>query len=181
MKASAKALSVLTIALICLSCATGPPAPPKWDYEEGAIKLKIRADPQLNAYAGVAHTLHLCVYQLRSPNAFNQLADTRNGLYQLLECESFDHSVANAKQAVLHPGDEWNRVLDRAEGTKYVAIAAGYYRLEKEKILRLVEIPVVEDTALSPSQSPVLKPGMLDIAVWLGPTEILQLERTREP
>jgi len=82
------------------SCAAKQLPPPESAYEEGAIKVHVKADPKLNLSDGKAHTLLVCVYQLKDPNALNQLSGDDDGLYRLLECGLFDASVAGAKRLI---------------------------------------------------------------------------------
>ena len=77
MKKVVVALLVLTASFLFVSCgAKQPPVMQKveFGYEKGAVLLNLKADPQLNLYQGSPHTLSLCIYQLRDPNGFNQLA-----------------------------------------------------------------------------------------------------------
>ena len=75
------------------------------------------------------HPLHSCVYQLKDLNAFIKLTGYSDGLRELLDyrCATFDASAAAPMD--IQPEQELTLTLDRAEGVKYVAIAAGYYEL----------------------------------------------------
>lgn len=142
-------------ALILCSCANkpvqvnkgggeAPPPPPlsSIPYEKESLVLNIKSDPQLNLYQGGPHTLALCTYQLRDPNAFNQTAEERNGFSTLMECEKFDASVLNSKRFSIQPGSAKQYVLNRAEGARYLGIVAGYYSPpSKERVIRLYQIP----------------------------------------
>lgn len=108
--------------------------------QNGPMTLLIKADPQLNRYGKSAHTLLLCLYQLKDPNGFNQLAQERDGLSKLMECGRFDASVVNARQLVLQPGQELKEVRDRAEGARYLGIATGYFGTGKEKVTDLLPL-----------------------------------------
>lgn len=156
------------------SCASAPVEPVKWGYEKDAIELHAKADKLLNYKNKKAHALVVCVYQLTTPNAFNQLADNREGLYTLLECSNFDPaSVSVSKQIVVSPGKDVNIKLDRAEGAKYVALVAGYYAtIEKDKITRLYQIPEIKETKGFFRKTTTVKPGKLDIDLILGSKQI---------
>lgn len=162
--------------LVLFSCAAKVLPPPQWSYEKDAIKLGIIADPLLNLDDGTAHTLHVCVYQLKDPNGFNQLANDPDGLYKLLDCGVFDQSVAASKRLIVNPGEKTTLVLDRAENAKYLAIVAGYYGLLKDRITRLVEIPVIisEEGVFAKKRKNI--PGRLDVSVFLGPQQIDKIE-----
>ena len=51
-----------------------------WSYQPNSIQLRFKSDPQLNMYDGKAHALTICLYQLATPNAFNDLAQSQSGL-----------------------------------------------------------------------------------------------------
>jgi len=164
--------------LVACACASQPVAPPSdWRYEKEAIQLNLKAATQLNLYEGAPHTLLVCVYQLRDPNAFNQLAEDKDGLYKLLECSRFDGSVASAKRLIVHPGQDMALALDRGEGAKYVAIVAGYYRLEKEGTVRLYDIPWVVEKKGFVKRTKTSKPAVLTIDLVLGSQGLYRVYR----
>lgn len=145
---------------------------PETRYEKNAIRLELKSDPKLNLNQGMPHPLLVCVYQLRDPNSFNQLANDEDGLYKLLECSLFDMSVVSSKRITVHPGQDMKVSLDRAEDAKYVAVVAGYYLIRKERITRLFEIPVVEKRRGFLWLNKYATLGILDIQLTLGPRQI---------
>ena len=173
MNKSIVTMAVLISFLMILSCASAPMLPPEWRYEKEAIKLTLQADPQLNLYNNMAHTLQLCVYQLKDPNGFNQLTETEEGLYKLLEGSMFDASVANFKRLNMSPGQSMPFTMDRAEGAKYIGIAAGYATIQKDRITRLIDIPViiVEEGSGFKKQM-VSRPEIINLKLRLGPQQI---------
>jgi type VI secretion system VasD/TssJ family lipoprotein len=174
-KTAMMVMSVMLM-LIMFSCAKKTLPPPQWTYEKDAVKIEIQADTLLNQDNGKAHTLSLCLYQLRDPNGFNQLSQDREGLYRLLECKLFDAGVASSKRLIVNPGETTTLVMDRAENAKYLAVAAGYYTIEKERIIRLIDIPVVIEKKGFISREQKQKPGMLDATLFLGPEQIEKIE-----
>ncbi len=151
---------------------SSPPPPVEWRYAKDAIRLHLQGDPKLNLFQGDAHTLMVCVYNLGDPNAFNHLVGEKEGLTKLLECGRFDPSVASSKRLVVQPGQELTESLDRAEGAKYVGFVAGYFSFQKEKMVRLFSIPLLEETqgVLFRTKSSI--PAVLNIDLYLGPQEI---------
>jgi type VI secretion system VasD/TssJ family lipoprotein len=125
-------------------------AKPAIPYEKESIILNIRSDPQLNRYQGQPHSLALCTYQMKDPNAFNQLADERNGLSRLMDCERFDGSVLSSKRIIVHPARQLKELRDRAEGARYLGIVAGYYPLEKNRVMLLYPLPFPSSKGGSP-------------------------------
>ena len=135
-------------------------------FKKEALTIQINADAQLNQFERNAHTLFLCIYQLKDPNAFNQLAQEKDGLPKLLECSRFDGSVANAKQFVVQPGQQMKEVRDRAEGARYIGLATGYYGTGREKVTEL--------SALLPGKAN--DPAGATVSIDLGPHEISSLK-----
>lgn len=175
MKHYLNALFLVIVCSLIYACASQPLPAPEWQYEKEAIKLHLKADPQLNLEAGTPHTLLICVYQLKDPNAFNQLTGDNDGIYKLLECGLFDAAVATTKRLFARPGQDINIVLDRAEGAKYLAIVAGYFTLQKDRMIRLFEIPVVVEKKGFIKRKKIQKPGPLNIELILGPQQILRV------
>ena len=154
------------------SCASKPLPPPEMSYDDNAIKIHAKADPQLNSKGGKPHTLMICVYQLKDPNAFNQFAGSEDGLYELLECKLFDGSVAATKRLIVQPGTESIFNLDRAQGVRHVGVVAGYYTLDKSRIVRLYDIPIVIEKKGLIKRTKTQKMGVLEVELRLGPQQI---------
>ncbi len=162
----------VVISLLLSACAAKQLPPPQWDYEKDAIRMHVAADGKLNLDEGEAHTLLLCTYQLSDPNTFNQLANDQDGLYTLLECSLFGNGAAAAKRMIVQPGQDINMTLDRAEGARYVAIVAGYYILDKDRMVKMVEIPEYVEKKGFIKKSKTRKPAPLNIDLILGPQQI---------
>ena len=161
------------------ACAATLPAPPDYFYAKGAIEVHLRSGPMLNMNQGSPHTLLICVHQLRDPNAFNRLISDADGIYKLLECSQFDGSVTHSKRIIVQPDQKVSYTLDRAEGTKYVAVGAGYYNVKKDGVVRLYEIPVVTKSLGFFSRTLVAEPEVLKIELDLGPTQIRNVMEQR--
>ncbi|MCP4117508.1 MAG: type VI secretion system lipoprotein TssJ [Desulfobacteraceae bacterium] len=166
---------ILAVVLIC-SCAPKVLPPPQWTYETDAVKVRIKADTMLNRDEGKAHTLHACLYQLKDPNAFNQLAGDREGLYSLLRCDLFDPGVASSKTVTVNPGEDTTLLFDRAESARYFAVVAGYYGIKKDRIVRLIQFPVITERKGFFSRTKTRRPGLLDVTLTLGSQQIENLK-----
>jgi type VI secretion system VasD/TssJ family lipoprotein len=164
-------LLCLGSASLLFACSSAPlvKQPPEWSYEKDAIALKFTADRQLNLFQQRAHSLLICLYQLRDPSAFNQLMDEKDGLAKLLDCNRFDPSVSHARRLVLQPNQNLTEQVDRAEGARFVGVVAGYYTLRKTGSIRTYTIAVKEHTEHATLQQ---KPEKLRIDLYLGPHEI---------
>jgi len=129
-------------------------------YQANAITMNIKGSPQLNLYHDRSHPVYLCIYQLKDPNWFNQLAIENGGIENLMGCSRLDPSVAFAKRVVVQPGQELVEKGDKAEGARYLGIVAGYYTLRKESVVRLYDI----------------SKSRLNFALELGPREIQNIK-----
>ena len=154
------------------ACAAKQLPPPQWTYEKEAIRMHVKADDKLNLDEGEAHTLLLCAYQLSDPNTFNQLSNDQDGLYKLLECSLFGSGAAASKRMIIQPGQDVNMTLDRAEGARYVAFVAGYYILEKDRMVKMVDIPEFVEKKGFMKKTKTRKPAPLNIDLVLGPQQI---------
>ena len=166
-----------------LACASGqldlgPPAGPNWPpYQAEAIRVRVQTDPELNMYDNKPHTIVLCIYQMRDPNAFNQLRQEEGGLYTLLECKRFDPSVTLTRKVVdLQPDSTAEFILDRAEGTRYVGMVAGYFNMIPENMTTLYRIPVSRQEVGTFSKTVVYTAEPLDASIYLGPSRLRQVE-----
>lgn len=166
----------LICAFLLCSCSSKQLPPPEATYEENAINIHVKADYKLNSSDGQPHSLMLCTYQLKDPNAFNNLADNQDGLYKLLECRLFDSSAVGAKRLIIQPGDNTVHNLNRAKGAMYVAVVAGYYGVQKDRITHMYKIPViVEKKGMIKElikKTKEQKLGKLEIELKLGPQQI---------
>ena len=163
----------IVLPLLLASCAGGSSsgggagggsASGVYEYEKDAISLHLKGDPKLNLFEKRPHTLLVCVYQLRDPNALNQVLQDAEDVSKLLECARFDPSIVNAKKFILQPGKEITEALDRAEGARYIGIVAGYYNLDKQRASRIVPVRV--------SGLFGKKASRMNLEVFLGPDEI---------
>jgi len=162
----------IVLPLLLASCAggsssgggAGGAASGVYGYEKDAISLHLKGDPNLNLFEKRPHTLLVCVYQLRDPNALNQVLQDAEDVSKLLECGRFDPSIVNAKKFILQPGKEITEALDRAEGARYIGIVAGYYNLDKQRASRIVPVRV--------SGLFGKKASRMNLEVFLGPDEI---------
>ncbi|WP_163337185.1 type VI secretion system lipoprotein TssJ [Desulfopila sp. IMCC35008] len=138
-------LLVICFLVLLSSCASkkAPPPKPQWLYQKDAITLRFKADSVLNMSEGSPHTLMVCVYQLSNDNMMSQLASNEDGIYQLLDCEHYDSSVRNAKRLIIHPEQDLTFIMDRLAGTQKIAFVAGYAKLDKMRMVRVVDIPVL--------------------------------------
>ncbi|MBU0992510.1 MAG: type VI secretion system lipoprotein TssJ [Proteobacteria bacterium] len=175
MKHTMNLFLILLAVFFLNACAFGPVEPAKWNYEKDAVMIRIKADRQLNLYGGKPHTIQLCIYQLKEPNAFNQLSGDEQGLYDLLECKLFDESVSTTKTLIIQPGKDLTFTLDRADGAKYIGIVAGYNMLDGQRITKLYDIPVIINKRGFIKRTKYYSPVQLSIDMTLGSQQIQKI------
>lgn len=166
-------LALLLLLVFVAGCAAGPAGLPQYTFQEKAIQINLKADAKLHWNEGTAHTLMLCVYQLRDANAFSQLSSTKEGLYSLLECRNSDPSMITASRVFIQPGDSSLLTYDRAEGTRDVGVIAGYFDMRDENMVRTARIPVIKETTGFFKRTEVAYPGTLTMSLHLGSYGIL--------
>jgi len=147
---------------------------PDWIPEDEAIQLLVKADPQLNRFDDLPHTLYVCVYQLKDINALRQYTSNDEMIYDLLgnNC-GFKDGVIISRPLTIRPGSENIYSINRAEGTKYIVVIAGYSKLRKEGAVREKEIPVLVKKSLFSARA---KPGRLTLEIYFGPESILKFK-----
>ncbi|WP_320006566.1 type VI secretion system lipoprotein TssJ [Maridesulfovibrio sp.] len=144
----------------------------KWTYQTDAISFKLGVAKNLNEYDGAPHSLLLCIYQLSNISKFNEFSGSSAGMEKLFNCTSFDPSVTQVKREFVQPGHNSTISMDRAEGTKFVGVVAGYYDLQG-KGSRTWQIPMdVSETGMLWWSDTWYSPAKLDAMIILGPHEI---------
>lgn len=167
----------LTI-LICLitlflsSCAQKVVPSTNWTGERDGLILHLKAEPNLNRIDGMNSTLYFVVYQLKAPNAFNQLAANKEGLFKLLESNIFDPSVTAVKSIVIYPGSDVTYKINRALDTRYMGVVAGYNTMEQGRMIRIFDIPIKTLRHGFLRNKKEILADTLEISMRLGPDQI---------
>ena len=176
---------LLCISLIsaCGSKKSSSPPTPDYPYGKDEITIRFKSSPLLNFNKNdptAPHTLMVCLYQLRNKSMFEQLSDNEDGIYQLLDCEAYNSSVNTVKRIYIQPKQDLNVVMNRLAGTRYLGVVAGYYVLEKERMVRTIDIPidVVEHSkipALMKKES--AHASKLNLVINLGSEQIAAIQK----
>ena len=167
-------VSMVTLCAVFLLHCTPTIKEAQWNFEQEAIHIHIKADPRLNLYNSTSHTLHVCLYQLTDPNAFNTISQDESGIRRLLEGKPFDPSVAAVTTKSIQAGENITVILDRSERAKYIAMVTGYYaRLNQENMVRLHKIQVRKVVESVLKQNFRCDPCPMDIELILGPNQII--------
>ncbi|MDD6088906.1 MAG: type VI secretion system lipoprotein TssJ [Desulfovibrionaceae bacterium] len=117
-----------------------------WGFGQQAITLKIIAKPDLNSVRDVSHALEICVMQAKNREAFFPAAADPQGITELLQCKADGQNIVSAKRIHVQPGQQMTVHLDRMEGARFLAAAAGFNDLIPEDCFSVVSIPLHEIT-----------------------------------
>ena len=112
-------------------------------FAQDALTFHVDAGHDLNWYDGNRHALTLAIFQLRSPNAFQQLVKSKFGIRNLLESDELENSFLARHLLPVQPGTWREIVLDRMEGTAYIGVVAGFYEGNKQFQSQLIALPIV--------------------------------------
>lgn len=158
---------VLLSVFILSSCAffQSNDFPKDVPYIQDGINFHLRGDNRLNLYGGVPHALVLCAYQLTDANAFHQMLEEKDGMARLLVCTRFDPTVNYAKKMIIQPGQDLYEAMEKTEGTRQVALIAGYYEFQKKQAVKIISLPMKKMFFFK-------KAGGTDISLYLSSQEI---------
>jgi type VI secretion system VasD/TssJ family lipoprotein len=117
-----------------------------WNAEPGGVHLTIETTPDLNAQDGAPLSLSLCVFQVDKTDKFDDLAQTPEGLDKLQACTVDAAGAVSARRYWLQPGQKLSEDIDRAEGARAMAVAAGYAHLAPELSRASFRYPLHVDT-----------------------------------
>jgi len=171
-------LFIATVTLVVSGCATdkGVTTPFICPFKENAIQLSLKADSLLNLYDNEPHTLDLCFYQLKNPNVFKLKSKYEDGLLELLECKLFDPTVTDFERITVQPGKDQTLIVDRADGSNYFGVVAGYFEMQIDRIARFQEIPVTTKTKIMTPWKKYQVCLDLNLEITLGPQQLERIE-----
>lgn len=174
-------LSVLCLGSL-ISCGKKDTAPPPgtmpvvpvatpqevvWTFEKNAITLHIESAENLNYVNNEAHTVSLCVYQSPDSNSVQTLAQTEEGLKELLKCQSASPDRLQATQFYVPPATSLEQSLDRAEGAKFLIVVAGFNQLTTQNCFAIFPFPMHTQTERKylVKKETLYSPGKLDARI----------------
>ena len=180
----------LVCALLCLLCACSstqedPYAMPKalpatspekivWQQAPGAITVILDAESDSNLIDGTGHATSICIMQVPDAEKLKAMGSDEAGLRSLLACKPAPPDIISALQLFVQPGEYRVFPMDRMEGVKHIAVAAGFNTLTPEGCLQVVPVPVHQDTERSWVffSHPVFSPADMKLSVTIGQATI---------
>ncbi|MFX1676528.1 type VI secretion lipoprotein TssJ [Paraburkholderia sp. A2WS-5] len=170
-------LGTLSAALVLSGCGGGPPKDPladvSWSYATDAVILEITADAGLNDFDGQPHTLLLGIYETADAQAFRNLAADPAALAGTMAGGKAPTTFSQFSRYVVAPGQHSYLILDRAQNTRSVGIAAGYAQMGVANAARQFDVPVVTKTSGFIFKTRTKLPAPLVVQLNLGAQGIL--------
>lgn len=117
-----------------------------WTFEKNAISLHIESTENLNTVNNEAHTVSLCIYQSPDSNTLQALAQSEEGIKELLQCKSIPPDRLQATQLYIQPQTTQDIKMDRAENAKFIAVVAGFNQLSSQNCFAIFPFPVHTET-----------------------------------
>jgi|GEM_PF-5547696 len=117
----------------------------RWEYEQDALALRVRASDRLNHTRGSAHTVALHVLQARDPGDIRRQLDHPSEVYRLLRRAEEDPDVLAMDRTIIEPGRSGLVRVDRADEARYMVIVVGYSEYSRAGATRIIEIPQIYD------------------------------------
>jgi len=129
--------------LLFVGCSSSPKPIDGSDeqFSQKAISIKYSSSKELNMYNNEPHVIALVVYALNNINNFNTLKKDKAGIIKLLEARKFDKSVMSVNKFFISPNETKELLLDRATGTVWIAVVAGYYDMQPSQSTLQYKIP----------------------------------------
>ncbi|WP_321910610.1 MULTISPECIES: type VI secretion lipoprotein TssJ [unclassified Paraburkholderia] len=166
--------------LALAACGSTPPKDPladvNWSYAADSIILEISADPALNQYDGQSHTLLLGIYESGDAQAFRNLTAEPSSLADTMASGKVPQAFSQFSRYVVSPGQHSWLILDRAQNTRAIGVAAGYAQFGVANAARQFDVPVVTKTSGFIFRTHSQLPGPLVVRLNLGTQGILNAE-----
>ena len=118
------------------------PAKVTWNQQTGGLTYRIEAVPNLNHEGDKPLGVTLCVYQLDDPSAFQSMAESPQGLDQLLNCDLEVAKARLSRSFKIQPGQKLDVTQDRVEKARYLAVVAGFEHLKPELCTAIIPFPI---------------------------------------
>lgn len=114
---------------------------PPW-YSEAGIVLTLKTEPMLNAWKGMPNAVSLLIIQARDKQSLTDLIGSEKRIRAVFSGANLPNEFLAIDRFTAQPGQQTTLHLNRAEGTYYVGVIAGYYPVPLEKQMAIVAIPV---------------------------------------
>ena len=147
-----------------------------WPYAKEGILLELASDIDLNFYSNQSHTLALGIWQFDDEKVFIKLLTDKAELIKALVTGNLPKGVLQLDRYVIQPDTKVLLKLDRAQGSKYVGILAGYYQFTGSGAARYFRIPLNIQSSGLISKDYTAEPAVLALRLQLGIQSIVNAE-----
>lgn len=115
-----------------------------WSQAKDGLTVAITAANDLNFAYGSPLGITVCLYQLSDMAKFSELASSFGGVAKLLGggLDLLGGAALMSRVVYVQPGEKISLTLDRMEGAKYFAAAAGYAHGDAARCSAYVPFPV---------------------------------------
>lgn len=151
----------------------------KWEYAEDAVELNFTADSHLNQYDGQAHNLLVVIAQFDQVKVFARYLANSQQLSNLLMMSSPPPEIIGLKRIFLQPGQVKHLSIPRLEGSRMIAVVAGYGHLDPTRSARLYQIGVDLSSSGFFSKVWTAKPQPICIDLLMGADALLRAKESR--
>lgn len=149
----------------------------EWGYRERGVVVNVTADPGLNDYGGLAHSVVLMITQSADPAAFNTFVKNPQNISKALGGGEIP-GMLNLERAYIEPGSTQRMVLDRVDKARYIGVAAAYFEGDMMRNARVFAIGVDIKTTGIVVKNRVATPTPLGLNVRLGDKALLYARPT---
>lgn len=110
-------------------------------FADNAIKIDLKADPQLNAFNSLPNSCTVLVLQAQRREQLESILGNKILLRKFFAQKGGGEGGLKLDSYVMQPEQRVSWHIDRAEQTRYVALIAGYYPAPDESHARIFSIP----------------------------------------
>lgn len=147
-----------------------------WPYAKEGILLELASDIDLNFYSNQSHTVALGIWQFDDEKIFIKLLNDKAELIKALSTGNLPKGVLQLDRYVIQPDTKVVLKLDRAQGSKYVGILAGYYSFTPSGAARYFRIPLNIQSSGLILKDYTAEPAVLALRLQLGIQSIVNAE-----
>lgn len=111
-------------------------------FETSAITLNVTAKPDLNKWNEMSNSCTIIIIQAESKAILDKVIQDPFQLKILFNGAGTDERILRVDRYAVMPGQQNTLHIDRAEGTRILAVVAGYYPFPSQKHMAYFSIPI---------------------------------------
>lgn len=111
-------------------------------YANGAIQLKLKAEPMLNAFNDTANSCTVVIVQSKQRAQLDKLLNNPTLLRTVFNGNGVSEGLLQIDSYTMMPGQTVALHIDRVEESRYIAVIAGYYPAPDKNHTRVYSLPL---------------------------------------